>query len=76
MWKPQDGWEPMAEAKLACRSTFAETCLSRSARHAGDLSKENCIQAFRQHTEDVEKRVPAEHLLIWKPQDGWEPLAK
>lgn len=34
------------------------------------------MRAFRQHTEDVKGKVPAEQLLIWKPQDGWEPLAR
>ena len=42
----------------------------------GDLSKENCIEAFRKHTAEVKAVVPAERLLIWKPQDGWKPLTE
>ena len=42
----------------------------------GDLSKENCVRAFKMHTEEVKSRIPEERLLIWRPQDGWEPLAK
>lgn len=42
----------------------------------GDLSKDNCIRAFNAHTEEVRARVPEDRLLIWRPQDGWEPLAK
>ncbi len=42
----------------------------------GDLSKENCVRAFNMHTEEVKSRIPEERLLIWRPQDGWEPLAK
>ena len=42
----------------------------------GDLSKDNCIRAFNAHTEEVKARVPEDRLLIWRPQDGWEPLAK
>jgi len=42
----------------------------------GDLSKENCIRAFNAHTENIKSRIPAERLLIWRPQDGWEPLAR
>ncbi len=42
----------------------------------GDLSKENCIRAFHAHTEYVTAAVPRERLLLWRPQDGWEPLAK
>ena len=42
----------------------------------GDMSKESCIEAFRKHTAEVKARVPAEQLLIWKPQDGWKPLTE
>ncbi len=42
----------------------------------GDMSKERCIEAFRKHTAEVKARVPAEQLLIWKPQDGWKPLTE
>lgn len=42
----------------------------------GDMSKDNCIRAFNDHTEEVKQRVPVGRLLIWRPQDGWEPLAK
>ncbi|KAK9908109.1 hypothetical protein WJX75_002841 [Coccomyxa subellipsoidea] len=42
----------------------------------GDLSKDNCIRAFNAHTEEVRARVPEDRLLIWRPQDGWEPLVK
>lgn len=42
----------------------------------GDLSKENCIAAFLAHNAEMKARVPPERLLIWRPQDGWEPLAR
>ena len=42
----------------------------------GDMSKESCIEAFRKHTAEVKATVPAEQLLIWKPQDGWPPLTE
>ena len=42
----------------------------------GDLSKENCIAAFKAHEKDIVARIPAEQLLIWRPQDGWDPLAR
>jgi len=37
---------------------------------------ENCIQAIRQHTEAVKKRVPAQQLLTWKPQEAARPWQK
>lgn len=42
----------------------------------GDMSKDSCIKAFNNHTDEVKNCVPTERLLIWRPQDGWEPLAK
>jgi hypothetical protein len=42
----------------------------------GDLSRQSCIRAFHAHNESVRASVPAERLLLWRPQDGWEPLAR
>jgi hypothetical protein len=42
----------------------------------GDLSKANCINAFQAHTDAIKARVPQNQLLIWRPQDGWAPLAE
>ena len=42
----------------------------------GDLSKQNCIKAFVAHNESIKAAVPPERLLVWRPQDGWEPLAR
>ena len=39
----------------------------------GDLSKQNCIKAFVAHNESIKAAVPPERLLVWRPQDGWEP---
>ena len=39
----------------------------------GDMSKENCIDAFRKHTTEVKTVVPADQLLIWKPQMAGSP---
>jgi hypothetical protein len=30
--------------------------------------------ACDRHTEEVKAFVPAEQLLVWAPDDGWEPL--
>ena len=42
----------------------------------GDMSKENCTRAFHAHSQWVAETVPRERLLQWRPQDGWEPLAR
>ncbi len=42
----------------------------------GDFSKENCIEAFHRHNNDVQNHVPSSRLLVFKVQDGWEPLCE
>ncbi len=42
----------------------------------GDDSKENCIRVFNAHIEAVRQRVPADRLLVFQVQDGWEPLCE
>ena len=69
-------WRMHMILKSCEHASDAEQTWNERCRSAGDLSRENCIQAFRQHTKDVQKRVPEKQLLLWKPQDGWEPLAK
>jgi hypothetical protein len=41
-----------------------------------DLSREACVGAFEAHTAYVTARVPPARLLVWRPQDGWEPLCR
>lgn len=32
--------------------------------------------AFERYNEEVQRTVPADRLLVWKPADGWEPLCE
>lgn len=41
-----------------------------------DISREACIGAFEAHHAWVRERVPPKRLLVWRPQDGWEPLCR
>ena len=34
------------------------------------------VEAFEQHNEEVQKRVPAEQLLVYEVREGWEPLCE
>lgn len=43
---------------------------------AGDLSRENCIKAFNAHNDAVQEYVPRDRLLVFRVQDGWEPLCE
>lgn len=39
-------------------------------------NKERVLQSFHRHTEEVLATVPKERLLVYKVQEGWEPLCK
>ena len=42
-----------------------------------DLSnKDACITAFFAHNEEVRRTVPADRLVEWSAEQGWEPLCK
>ena len=40
------------------------------------LDKEHCLRVFQQHYERVRRTVPAERLLVYRVQEGWEPLCR
>ena len=42
----------------------------------GDFSRENCIRSFEVHNAVVQKVVPEDRLLVFRVQDGWEPLCR
>ena len=42
----------------------------------GDLSRDACIDAFHRHNEDVQSLVPSDQLLVFRVEDGWEPLCE
>lgn len=42
----------------------------------GDLTPEGFRAAYDKHNAHVQSIVPKENLLLWGPQDGWDPLCK
>jgi hypothetical protein len=40
------------------------------------FDKAHCLRVFGQHYERVRRAVPAERLLVYSVQDGWEPLCR
>ena len=38
--------------------------------------KAHCLRVFKQHYERVRRTVPAERLLVYRVQEGWEPLCR
>jgi hypothetical protein len=35
-----------------------------------------CIEVFERHNREVQEHVPADRLLVFRVQDGWEPLCR
>lgn len=42
----------------------------------GDFSRKNCLMSFEAHNASVREHVPEERLLVFRVQDGWEPLCQ
>ena len=40
------------------------------------LERDNCIDVFNRHNRQVQERVPADRLLVFRVQEGWEPLCE
>jgi Sulfotransferase domain len=40
------------------------------------FDKDHCVQVFKQHYEQVRRTVPAERLLVYRVEEGWEPLCR
>jgi hypothetical protein len=40
------------------------------------FDKAHCLRVFEQHYERVRRTVPAERLLVYRVQEGWEPLCR
>jgi hypothetical protein len=40
------------------------------------FDKAHCLGVFEQHYERVRRTVPAERLLVYRVQEGWEPLCR
>jgi len=38
--------------------------------------RQRCIEVFNQHNAQVQSTVPADRLLVFRVQDGWEPLCR
>jgi hypothetical protein len=69
------------QRQWAQRSGFGrmQTALATvvSATFDGEVfDKAHCLRVFEQHYERVRRTVPAERLLVYRVQDGWEPLCR
>jgi hypothetical protein len=69
------------QRQWAEESGFArmQTALGTMATAAFDgrvFDKAHCLRTFEQHYERVRRTVPAERLLVYRVQEGWEPLCR
>ena len=69
------------QRQWAEESGFArmQTALATIAPAAFDgrvFDKAHCLRVFEQHYERVRRTVPAERLLVYRVQEGWEPLCR
>jgi hypothetical protein len=58
----------------AWSETLREMWTVSGLLNGSDTTDEWMIDAFNRHNDAVKAYVPAERLLVWQPQDGWEPL--
>ncbi|MGH3925206.1 MAG: sulfotransferase family protein, partial [Pseudonocardiaceae bacterium] len=50
--------------------------IDKVVKRFGDLhgSREQAVEAFKRHNQEVKRYVPAERLLVYEVTQGWEPL--
>jgi Sulfotransferase domain len=66
-WAETSGWGSMQAALgRAAAGTFEGRI----------FDKEHCLRVFELHNERVKRTVPAERLLVYRVQEGWEPLCR
>jgi hypothetical protein len=39
-------------------------------------SRRELVERYDEHVAEVRQELPAERLLVWAPQEGWEPLCE
>jgi hypothetical protein len=44
--------------------------------HGRFLEKNYALEEFHRHNEEVKSKVPADRLLVWEVQEGWEPICR
>jgi hypothetical protein len=67
-WAEESGFARMQEA-------LATTAVSATF-DGRVLDKAHCLRVFQRHYERVRRTVPTERLLVYRVQEGWEPLCR
>jgi len=61
--------------KLRAIAQFTDKVIIQDV-FGGGLEKDNCIQVFKRHYEEVRAAVPRERLLEFDVRQGWAPLCQ
>ena len=61
--------------KLRKLSQFTDTIIIENV-FGGRMEKENCINIFERHNQEVRELVPKDRLLEYDVAQGWKPLCK
>lgn len=65
-----------AEESGFARMQAALTTIAPAIFDGRMFDKAHCLQVFEQHYERVRRAMPAERLLVYRVQEGWEPLCR
>lgn len=66
-WAAESGFERMQTALATVASATFDGRV---------FDKAHCLQVYEQHYERVRRTVTAERLLVYRVQEGWEPLCR
>jgi hypothetical protein len=66
-WAEESGFERMRTALITIVSATFDGQL---------FDKAHCLRVFEQHSERVRRIVPATRLLVYRVEEGWEPLCR
>jgi hypothetical protein len=69
-------WEQWAAESGFARMQTALATIVSATFDGRMFDKAHCLRVFEQHNERVRRTVPAERLLDYRVQEGWQPLCR
>jgi Sulfotransferase domain len=68
--------DPMWASYIALMSAMWEKSGLLPAIDEGTVDEDALATGMERYCDEVRQTVPADRLLVWSPQDGWEPLCE
>lgn len=69
-------WLRLLLAVVSGNFQVADKLIWQGTFHGRFADRAYAIEVFQQHIEEVKQVVPAERLLVYDVQEGWEPLCR